>query len=522
MSSRALLHETEFVWIESILRSHFLFADLDDDKIREVAEAFEVVEYAPGKVIMKQDQMEDQKFFYIVATGQCQVEKNGKVLPPPYGTLTEGSSFGELSFLFNTTRAATIISDDEDGGVKLYRLDGTVFVQMLGVEKTRDLREAITKIDTVIDAFSGEKTKTSDGSLLRPYNPRTVWLLRQWRGTVIQYTWKKVVAMVIFTACLCLILDITVLPDYSVIEILKDSQHKHPVLVHLELFGMSWNRLATLTTFVLTFFLNQAYTFWWNIYVYARTIQGKLNNISMLLAAAASRSGGVLGELTPGAEKILDDVAHLARLTHSLYWAGVVKRYNILLTPQGLMRMLSRGLMKKEEYEKIVVLRKEGAHFISLGWLTTCIIQGAEDGHIKAENASIQVILSQIAELRGFLALIPLMYVGRMPLAYVHFVEVLVTFFIISAPFALFPLSGYWAVLSVGILTLFYAGVLDLAKMLLDPLDNDGVHRKSFYETPSFDVGVLIRENNASSVSCNKARTMMPKRFSGNKVVGLC
>ena len=70
--------------------------------------------------------------------------------------------------------------------------------------------------------------------------------------------------------------------------------------------------------------------------------------------------------------------------------------------------------------------------------MTTCIIQGAEDGHIKAENAAIQVILSEIAELRGLFAFIPLMHVGRMPLAYVHFVDILVTFFIQVTKFRVF------------------------------------------------------------------------------------
>jgi hypothetical protein len=48
----------------------------------------------------------------------------------------------------------------------------------------------------------------------------------------------------------------------------------------------------------------------------------------------------------------------------------------------------------------------------------------------------------------------------------------------------------------VGLLTLFYAGLLDLSKILLDPLDNDN---DESYDSPvNVDIGVLIRESNST------------------------
>ena len=69
--------------------------------------------------------------------------------------------------------------------------------------------------------------------------------------------------------------------------------------------------------------------------------------------------------------------------------------------------------------------------------------------------------------------------------------------FLLIAPFALYPVLGMWSIATVGLLTLFYAGLLDLAKILLDPLDNDS---DESYDSPvNVDIGVLIRESNNTS-----------------------
>lgn len=60
---------------------------------------------------------------------------------------------------------------------------------------------------------------------------------------------------------------------------------------------------------------------------------------------------------------------------------------------------------------------------------------------------------------------------GRMPLAYTHIVQVLVDTFVWLAPLGLYAVLGAWSVLCMGLLTLFYAGLLDLAKIFLDPLN---------------------------------------------------
>lgn len=54
---------------------------------------------------------------------------------------------------------------------------------------------------------------------------------------------------------------------------------------------------------------------------------------------------------------------------------------------------------------------------------------------------------------------------------------------------------GFYSVISVGILTLFYRGLLDLAKEFLDPLDREDYCDGAVY----LNLAVFIREANAAS-----------------------
>jgi hypothetical protein len=64
---------------------------------------------------------------------------------------------------------------------------------------------------------------------------------------------------------------------------------------------------------------------------------------------------------------------------------------------------------------------------------------------------------------------------------------------------------GAWSVFSVGFLTLFFLGLLNLAKVFLDPLNNeDGC------ECVHIDISVLIRESNAGLVRWKNGAERLP------------
>merc|ERR1712046_29936 len=77
---------------------------------------------------------------------------------------------------------------------------------------------------------------------------------------------------------------------------------------------------------------------------------------------------------------------------------------------------------------------------------------------------------------------------ARMPLTYVHLVQVLVDTLTLLAPFALFAKFGVASVLLNGLIVSFYQGLLNLCKSFLDPFDGR-----------SFEVPVFVKEQIAAS-----------------------
>ena len=82
-----------------------------------------------------------------------------------------------------------------------------------------------------------------------------------------------------------------------------------------------------------------------------------------------------------------------------------------------------------------------------------------------------------------------------MPLAYVHFVQVLVDILCALPPLALYPRAGAAAVFIVGTVGLFFGGLLELSKTLLDPFGSRRVSNANFLADVQIDV--LVAETNA-------------------------
>jgi predicted membrane chloride channel (bestrophin family) len=61
-----------------------------------------------------------------------------------------------------------------------------------------------------------------------------------------------------------------------------------------------------------------------------------------------------------------------------------------------------------------------------------------------------------------------------MPMAYVQVMEVLVDTLCVLAPLALYTKMGTFNIVSTGLLTLFFKGLLELSKSFLDPFGREG------------------------------------------------
>mmetsp|Transcript_28810 Transcript_28810/g.84999 ORF Transcript_28810/g.84999 Transcript_28810/m.84999 type:complete len:577 (-) Transcript_28810:537-2267(-) len=481
---------------ESVLRetlgTSFIFGDLSEKALNELIQAFFKVEVPEGTTIIRQGSG-DAEYMYVLMKGDCEITVDNKVLPGIAGRTAQGSMIGELGLLYNKARADTVTATTD---VTLFQLNREAFQYFINSKQESEpewTKNELEQIDEAIDKIAGIKSRYKEGTIIRDFNPRRRWLWFRWTGTVVQHAWKGAVwNMLLSVATIATIHSIV---DRTWISGTAPDVSAHPLIARFDTFNKVWQYLMNITTFILTFFLSQAYNLWRRIYSDARKIQGRLNDLGLLIASAAKHRD-VDGKYEVKTVALLDDVALYSRLFHTFVWARFAKKYSILLTSRGMRRMVNRGLMTARQYNALKGLDSSvGTHNAILEWITIRMVRGMKDGSLEDDGSLKLVIYDKVCELRGTAAGVGDALDGRMPLAYAHFVQILVDTFLITAPFALYAELGAWSVLAVGILTLFYSGLLDLAKIFLDPLDNDNFYKESV----NMDVGVLIREGNAGS-----------------------
>ena len=151
-------------------------------------------------------------------------------------------------------------------------------------------------------------------------------------------------------------------------------------------------------------------------------------------------------------------------------------------------------------------LPPEGLYAAPLEWMMIRATQAMDEGTLAGDTATKGMLLKQIVAIREKQQKISDKIDGRMPLAYVNFVQFLVDTFVITAPIALYSRLGDYSVIAVGTLTIFYTGLNSLAKTFLDPLNNEGFSSDSIF----MDLGVFLRETNGDSVQWKKAGKELP------------
>jgi len=521
--------DKERIFLEQTLRSSFLFQELtaeNDNDLSQVIASFEKFKCDKGFLLCKQGDAEDTIYMYVIAKGKCIISIDEKKLPDPYGTIGSGSLVGDLALLYGTARKATVCAETPVTLYRFHRKDFNYFLDRFSDEEDGEfslssrkegLKQRLKEIDDILDQISGVKSKYK-GDIISKFEPSRGWLWRQWRGTILQRSWRS--ALVNMSVNVLFMIAISLGDKYNVFKVpitwpvgaIPDAEH--PLIFRLKGFHKVWGYTMSITTLVLSFYLNKASLLWRDIYVKGRMIQGRLNDVSMVLACVAERDPKT-GKFTDRASSLLEDVAVSSRLCHAFSWAGFIKRFRVILTPAGISRMLSRGIMKRSQYETLVRIRSDecGPQHTTLMWMLARIFQGMRDGVIPDDEATRSVLMGKICDMRATLGGVGDSLDGKIPLAYAHFVQVMVDVFLIMAPFALYSELGIWSIVAVGILHIFYSGMNDLSKILLDPLDNCNT---AFNENSSvnMDVGVLIREGNAGSTRWTTGLQELPFEYS--------
>lgn len=493
--------EKETKFLASTLKTNVLFQDVPKPSLQQMVDSFERVKFEKGSTIVRQgDATAD--FMLVIGSGECSISIDGEELPDPYGTMTNGSMLGELALLYNSGRLATVKAKTDVEAFKLNKSSFKYFMNQLPTEE-KDIKKELRSIDLVIDQIAGVKTKYG-GDIIRKFKPSRGWLWCRWSGTILQQTWKGAIANMLLSVGIISAVRHYFQPTWA-IGMIPDPTC--PFVQRTVGLSKLWHYLMTLTTFILTFFLSQAYAVWKNMYSITRKIQGRMNDIGLLVASTVERDHK--GRYTADGEALLDDVADYSRLFHAFMWAQYAKKFQVLRTNRGVSRMLSRGIITRKQYNTLCSLNgggTQGYHNACIMWILIKCLNGMKSKTLPNDHALRDMLFHEVADLRGTYASIGDLLDGRIPLAYAHFVQILVDSFLLLAPFALYGELGIWCVPAVGLLTLFYSGLLDLAKILLDPLDND-LYFRAFV---NMDIGVLIRESNAGSTRWKYGAESLP------------
>ena len=224
--------------------------------------------------------------------------------------------------------------------------------------------------EKLLDILIDESVRTSSREpIMMQFNPRRGWIWRQWRGTVFSETWKS--------GLLNMALATFVVFLYKMYPNLKDL---------LQGFSILWGQLLSVTTFTLTFFLNQSYGLWRKCYDYSRRLQGRLNDLGMTLAAHAKRvqpsSPDIPATYTPQSKQALDLVSRYVRVFNLLTYASFTRSHRPILTPRGMRRLVERGILTPKEREILTdaEIPATQRHNAVLVWLIRLFLEGRQTG----------------------------------------------------------------------------------------------------------------------------------------------
>lgn len=374
--------------------------------------------------------------------------------------------------------------------------------------------------------------ETPNRPIVCEYDPDDWWLRRKWTGTVLKMSIRSCLILMGVCAALDWTTRRQILHSASGASwsLLSVPPSTEPFIQSL--FGIKklWEYHLTVTTFILTFFLGHAYNYWQTVYNTTRKIQGRINDFCMLLVLGAKRTksrsspahptiddasshghqtvvdtltssfgetfSSDRGEFTEASEKLVRMCTRLIRLSHTFFWAATPTASNgltdseefledaehcpvpiddqhigpLLLSTYGLKALVRNNQLTQQEAEDLMntELPPSQYTYTLLVWVGLYVMEGLEKGLIRGGPGFEQNILGQLTTLRATMFDIDDMRAGRMPLAYVQLVQVMVDTLVIISPFALYPELGTLSIPLVGIMTLFFRGLLKLSKSMLD------------------------------------------------------
>ncbi|PSS27399.1 hypothetical protein M430DRAFT_14674 [Amorphotheca resinae ATCC 22711] len=163
--------------LKKSISGNFLFSHLDDEQSSQVLGAM-VEKPIPAKGIKVITQGDQGDFFYVVEKGSFDVYVNssGTLQPGASGlgdkvaTIEPGGSFGELALMYNSPRAATVVSAEP--GCTLWALDRITFRRILmdSTFQRRRLYESFLEEVPLLSTLTRyERSKIADALEMQKY-----------------------------------------------------------------------------------------------------------------------------------------------------------------------------------------------------------------------------------------------------------------------------------------------------------------------------------------------------------------
>ncbi|CAB9496336.1 expressed unknown protein [Seminavis robusta] len=357
--------------------------------------------------------------------------------------------------------------------------------------------EHLSTVD-MLDQILDECLRTSARRpIMVQFNPSSKFIWRQWKGTVFAETWKSGARHVVWAVFVYFLF------------------WRYPQIKQLfSGFHILWGQLLSVTTFTLTFFVNESYSVWRTSLTRCRMLQGRLNDLVMALAGFARRiDHDGSSQFTPSSRNVLTVVGRYIRLFNILSYASLTRRLRPLLTPQGMRRMQNRGLLTSKErnvLKQTTAVPATQKHNAVLLWILRLVIDARKAGHIDGGFGFEQQLMGKIQEIRQQANSMESVLRGRLPFAYAHIVQVLVDLILWMYPLMAFSsgmdMSFHLGLCGSMMLACSYQGLFDLAKQFLDPF-----HNENFWKgEDALVVETLVAETNAGSTRWMYSLDEMP------------
>jgi len=419
-------------------------------------------------------------------------------------------------------------------------------VEGTGVPSSRGWRVPYSrgwKSDRLDRLSNWSVAEESNRPVICEYEPNGFWLWTKWRGTVLQLTYRAVLITIAMGAAIDFWARSVSDVSWPLIAVPPSTD---PLITSLEGLRKMWGYQLTLGTFVLTFFTSQAYEYWKKVYDTARAIQGRINDICMLLTIGAQRGGNITNTMgstgySAKASKFVKVCTRLIRVSHTFFWAATPTISNglsdceeylkdaenctlpiddahigpLLLSPYGIRALVQTGQLTTGEVQGLVKtgLPPSQYAYVLLVWVGLYSMNGMKDGTLCCDSGFEENLMRQLTALRGEYFNVDDFRAGRMPVAYVQLMQVLIDSLVVLAPFALYPELGSLSIPMAALLTLFFKGLLELSKSFLDPFGVEGNTGQNIR------VDVLVSELNYGANSrWVKAGAVLPNMESNSVV----